>query len=483
MGNGAVKHLTCQYQTGRTLGRGNFAVVKEAVHITTGKRFACKVISKKLMEGRENMVRTEISVLSKISSGHPNVVTLHDYFETTNNLYLCFDLCTGGQLVERICSRGKFHEPGAAILMKKICGAVKYIHDCGIVHRDLKPENLLFNTAEDDAEVMIADFGLSRVIEEDKLHAIIEVCGTPGYIAPEVYLRSSHGPSVDIWSLGIIAYYLLSGYIPINRASTKQELYDNSMGDYAFEPVRYWTNVSETAKDFINRCLIVKPDKRPTAKELLEHPWLAEENKHSVPDPNSDQGLPADLLPQVSSGPSLEDSMKQKRKGTETGKPLHSLDEAALKQDAAAFTTVSPQPFIEEAETEDPLQSGIAYHHRSRAASEPTNLKSSISGGSAPRLDNNKQTSVSTDTATNKTTEGPSVPVPSGDAETGLSVEKEVETPYVDAAGAEKSAEEMMDVDDTAAKLGVVREGLALESDADSQAEGRASGSGAGGGP
>lgn len=262
-------NMTCQYQTGRTLGRGNFAVVKEAVHIKTGQYFACKVISKKLMEGRENMVRTEISVLSKISSGHRNVVTLHDYFETANNVYLCFDLCTGGQLLQRVCSRGKFHEPDAANLVKKICGAIEYIHKCGIIHRDLKPENLLFDSPADDAEIMIADFGLSRVVEEDKFHAIIEVCGTPGYIAPEVYQQRGHGPAVDIWALGIITYYLLSGYIPFNRASTSKQLYDNTMGGfYAFEPERYWVNVSDAGKGFIRRCLTVDPESRPGAGVL-----------------------------------------------------------------------------------------------------------------------------------------------------------------------------------------------------------------------
>ena len=449
----AREPMACQYQTGRILGRGNFAVVKEAVHIKTGKRFACKVISKKLMKGREKMVRTEVSVLSKISSGHPNVVTLYDYFETTNNLYLCFDLCTGGQLVEWICAqgKGKFHEPDAAILMKKICGAVKYIHDCGIVHRDLKPENLLFNTANEDAEVMIADFGLSRVIEEDKLHAIIEICGTPGYIAPEVYTRSGHGPSVDIWSLGIIAFYILSGYIPINRATTKQELYDNSMGDYSFEPVKYWSNVSDTAKCFIQRCLIVDPEKRPTAKELLEHPWLTEENKHFVPDPESEQGLPADLLPQVLSGSTLGGSLKKQRKPSLPTNG-HSFVETAFKHDASVTATVL-ETFIEEAETEDPLQSEIAYHHRRRAASDSSNAKSCSGGGSVPWLDDDKQASVPTGSVGSKSTEDETVAAPSGDAEAGLSVEKEKE----------KSAEAMMEVDDAVVKFGVVEEDAARE--------------------
>jgi len=98
--------VPCAYKTGKTLGQGTYAVVKEAVHIETGKYYACKVISKRLMAGRENMVRNEIAVLKKISMGHPNVLTLIDYFETTNNLYLVLDLCTGGELFDRICAKG-----------------------------------------------------------------------------------------------------------------------------------------------------------------------------------------------------------------------------------------------------------------------------------------------------------------------------------------------------------------------------------------
>ena len=360
--------MTCQYQTGRILGRGNFAVVKEAVHIKTGEHFACKVISKKLMEGRENMVRTEISVLSKISSGHPNVVTLHDYFETANNLYLCFDLCTGGQLLQRVCSRGKFHEPDAANLVKKICGAVEFIHGCGIVHRDLKPENLLFDSPADDAEIMIADFGLSRVVEEDKLHAIIEVCGTPGYIAPEVYQQRGHGPAVDIWALGIITYFLLCGYIPLNRASTSKQLYDNKMsGIYAFEPERYWVNVSEAGKGFIRRCLEPDPERRPEAGVLAGDEWLADGKAHFVPDASCPSGLPADLLPQVKQASieraSWKKSLNSSLLAGEKSPGQKSLAESVFKQDAAAVTSIL-KTFIQEAEKEDPTKSVIIHHHR-----------------------------------------------------------------------------------------------------------------------
>lgn len=131
-------------------------------------------------------------MLKQVSKGHRNIVTLHDYFETAHNLYLIFDLCTGGELFDRICAKGNYSEADAADLVRTIVAAVKYIHAAGIVHRDLKPENLLFRTKDEDADIMIADFGLSRVMDESKLTLLTEVCGTPGYMAPEIFKKGKY---------------------------------------------------------------------------------------------------------------------------------------------------------------------------------------------------------------------------------------------------------------------------------------------------
>lgn len=126
-----------------------------------------------------NQIRNEISVLKSVSQGHKNIVTLWDYFETQNNLYLITDLALGGELFDRICSKGSYYELDAAKLVYVITSAVEYLHSHGIVHRDLKPENLLFRSKDENSDLLIADFGLSKVIDENTFSALTTTCGTP----------------------------------------------------------------------------------------------------------------------------------------------------------------------------------------------------------------------------------------------------------------------------------------------------------------
>ncbi|KAG9640460.1 calcium/calmodulin dependent protein kinase-like protein, partial [Aureobasidium melanogenum] len=265
----------CRYKTGKTLGAGSYSVVKECVHIDTGRYYAAKVINKRLMAGREHMVRNEIAVLKRVSMGHQNILTLVDYFETMNNLYLVTDLALGGELFDRICRKGSYYESDAADLIRATLSAVAYLHDHGIVHRDLKPENLLFRTPEDNADLMIADFGLSRIMDEEQFHVLTTTCGTPGYMAPEIFNKSGHGKPVDVWAIGVITYFLLCGYTPFDRDSNLEEMQAILVADYSFTPLEYWRGVSLSARAFIKRCLTIDPTKRMTAHEALSHDWIA----------------------------------------------------------------------------------------------------------------------------------------------------------------------------------------------------------------
>jgi len=353
--------VPCQYRTGKTLGSGTYAIVKEAIHIKTGKYYACKVINKKLMEGREHMVRNEIAVLKRVSSGHKNIVTLHDYFETSHNLYLCFDLCTGGELFDRICAKGNYYEADAASLVRTIFKAVKYIHDCGIVHRDLKPENLLFRTQAEDADIMIADFGLSRVMEEEKLNLLTEICGTPGYMAPEIFKKTGHSKPVDVWAMGVITYFLLAGYTPFDRDTQQQEMEAIIAGDYKFEPQEYWANVSDTARAFVSECLTIDAKSRPTAAQALQHPWLADETPHFVPDPESPGGGPTNLLPHIQKNFDARKTFRKAILGMMAVKRMSSLasqldpNAESLQQNLAKYKEESEKEVMEDAT--------VLHHH------------------------------------------------------------------------------------------------------------------------
>lgn len=222
------------------------------------------------------MVKNEIVVLKRVSQGHKNILTLVDYFETPNNLYLVTDLARGNELFDRIYHKGSFYESDAANIVRSIVSGVAYLHSHGIVHRDLKPENLLFQTPDEDSDLLIADFGLSRIIDEEKFRMLTTTCGTPAYMAPEIFQKSGHGKPVDVWAIGVISYFLLCGYTPFDRDSSAEEMQAILTCDFSFEPEEYWQDVSDEARAFISNCLQIDTEKRMTADECLVHPFLRE---------------------------------------------------------------------------------------------------------------------------------------------------------------------------------------------------------------
>ncbi|KAJ3838808.1 kinase-like domain-containing protein [Lentinula raphanica] len=264
------------FRTGRVLGRGTFSIVKEIINIETGARYACKIVNKVDMEGCESMVLNEIRILKLISGGSKNIITLIDYFESPNNVFICVDLCTGGHLSARIQQIGYHPEQDAVRLVRSILTDIVYIHSVDVVHRDLKPENLLFRTPADDADLMITDFGLARVMSRGRLgedaSLIREVCGTIHYMAPEIFANTGYGKAVDIWAIGVITYIILSGDSPFARADREAEKRAIISRDFEFEPATHWARISEAAQYFINICLTMDPNERPTAQKCLDHP-------------------------------------------------------------------------------------------------------------------------------------------------------------------------------------------------------------------
>jgi len=262
--------LTSKYDVSSELGRGAFSVVKLGTSKKTKEKVAIKIIDKKNVgKDYEKNLRMEMEILQKIS--HPGIIQLKEIVDTKDKIYFVMELVTGGELFDRIVEKGSYSEDDAKELVRKIVNAVEYLHSKGIAHRDLKPENLLVKSLENDTEVKIADFGLSKIIDQEKM--MQTACGTPGYVAPEVLQAEGYGEEVDMWSIGVITYILLCGFPPFYSESVPEVFEQIMKAEYDY-PAEYWDDISEEAKDFINHLLVVDVKKRLSAKKALEHPWL-----------------------------------------------------------------------------------------------------------------------------------------------------------------------------------------------------------------
>lgn len=254
------------YALGKELGRGATSCVFKCAQRGTDMNWAVKIITKNV---DKKVVSAEIGILLQMNS--PYVIRLKEVFETPTQIFMVLELVTGGELFDRIVSRGTYTEKDAAKAISDILNGVKYLHSRGVVHRDLKPENLLYESMTDQSKLKIADFGLSRIIESEV--KMSTVCGTPGYCAPEVLRGQEYDEASDLWSVGVIAYILLCGYEPF-FSDNECDMYRKIInGDYKFEK-EYWGEISENAKDLVCRLLVVDPKKRLTAKEALQLPWV-----------------------------------------------------------------------------------------------------------------------------------------------------------------------------------------------------------------
>eukprot|EP00004_Rigifila_ramosa_P021673 TRINITY_DN580_c0_g1_i2.p1 TRINITY_DN580_c0_g1~~TRINITY_DN580_c0_g1_i2.p1 ORF type:complete len:336 (-),score=80.65 TRINITY_DN580_c0_g1_i2:706-1686(-) len=268
---GTKEAVMQNYEIGGVLGRGNFAVVKECTD-REGHKWAIKILDKTSKEANLDMMKREVEIMQMVE--HRNIIYMREMYDTPTKLYLIMELVTGGEMFDRIVNRGNYSEKDASDVVRQIANAVAYLHELGIVHRDLKPENLLYANERDDSDIKIADFGLSRVLNEDSM--LKTACGTPGYVAPEVLKGRGYGKPVDMWSVGVITYILLCGFPPFYDDNVQVLFEQIKAGHYDF-PDQWWGNISESAKDLIRKLLTVDPAKRLTAVEALQHPWLTGE--------------------------------------------------------------------------------------------------------------------------------------------------------------------------------------------------------------
>ncbi|XP_023991260.1 MAP/microtubule affinity-regulating kinase 3 isoform X2 [Salvelinus sp. IW2-2015] len=252
------------YRLLKTIGKGNFAKVKLARHVLTGREVAIKIIDKTQMNptSLQKLFR-EVRIMKILN--HPNIVKLFEVIETEKTLYLVMEYASGGEVFDYLVAHGRMKEKEARAKFRQIVSAVQYCHQKKIVHRDLKAENLLLDA---DMNIKIADFGFSN--EFTMGSKLDTFCGSPPYAAPELFQGKKYdGPEVDVWSLGVILYTLVSGSLPFDGQNLKELRERVLRGKY-----RIPFYMSTDCENLLKRFLVLNPSKRGTLEQIMKDRWI-----------------------------------------------------------------------------------------------------------------------------------------------------------------------------------------------------------------
>ncbi|KAK0579462.1 hypothetical protein LWI29_026662 [Acer saccharum] len=266
--SGGSRTRVGKYELGRTLGEGSFAKVKFARNTETGENVAIKILDKEkvLKHKMIGQIKREISTMKLIR--HPNVIRMYEVMASKSRIYIVLEFVTGGELFDKIASKGRLKEDEARLYFQQLINAVDYCHSRGVYHRDLKPENLLLDA---NGVLKVSDFGLSalpqQVREDGLLHT---TCGTPNYVAPEVINNKGYdGAKADLWSCGVILFVLMAGYLPFEESNLMALYKKIFKADFKSPP---W--FSSSAKKLITRILDPNPLTRITIAEVIENEWF-----------------------------------------------------------------------------------------------------------------------------------------------------------------------------------------------------------------
>lgn len=254
------------YTFGKTVGEGQYAIVRNATHKTSNQVRAIKII--KHSDQEEEKVKLEVDILSQLS--HPNIMHIYEFYKDKTHYYIVTEYCKGGDLFEISNERGPFSEIASANIIRQTLSAICYAHKNKVVHRDLRPENIMFDEKGKNYIIKLIDWGGARYFNDNKKMTSID--GNPYYIAPEV-LSGLYDEKCDIWSIGVILYILLCGYPPFNGSNENEIMLGVKRGVIAF-PKEEWSNISPEAIDLIKKMLNGNPKKRPSAEECLKEPWF-----------------------------------------------------------------------------------------------------------------------------------------------------------------------------------------------------------------
>ncbi|XP_026754974.2 phosphorylase b kinase gamma catalytic chain, liver/testis isoform isoform X2 [Galleria mellonella] len=276
----AAKEFYAKYEPKEIIGRGVSSTVRRCIEKETGREYAAKIIdlSQESQDGVDthtmrDATRQEIHILRMVA-GHPYIIELQDVFESETFIFLVFELCKNGELFDYLTSVVTLSEKKTRYIMRQVLEGVRYVQSKSIVHRDLKPENILL---DDQLNVKITDFGFAKVLNEGE--KLFELCGTPGYLAPETLKANmfddapGYGMEVDIWACGVIMFTLLVGCPPFWHRKQMVMLRNIMEGKYSFTSPE-WADISDDPKDLIRRLLVVEPNQRISLDDALNHSFF-----------------------------------------------------------------------------------------------------------------------------------------------------------------------------------------------------------------
>ena len=267
-----IADINNYYEFIKELGKGSYGQVFRCQNKETGNVYACKKMSKKKIKNKKQF-QTELNLLR--TTDHPNIIKLYDIYEDNKYIYLIMEECNGGEFFDSLAKRAKeknmYTEKECAKIFKQILEAVNYLHAHGVCHRDLKPENILFSNVADDSCLKLIDFGLSKVLDGES--NMKKTVGTTFYMAPEV-IQGNYNEKCDIWSCGIILYIMLCGKPPFYSQDEDELKKKICSVHYNFDYPEF-KKVSQDAINLIKK-ILVSPDKRLSAGEILADPWIKE---------------------------------------------------------------------------------------------------------------------------------------------------------------------------------------------------------------
>ena len=262
------------------LGLGAYSMCKLAVAKATRQQYAVKVIdrSKSAKDPEE-----EVEILLRYGH-HPNVICLKDVYDDGTVVHLVMELMHGGEPLDKLLKQKFFSEREAAEVLAVLADTLKYLHHQGVVHRDLKPSNILYASVDcTPASLRIADFGFAKQLRAEN-GLLMTPCYTANFVAPEVLKKQGYDAAIDMWSLGVLAYTMLAGRTPYANSDQdppEKILSRIGMGKLDLSSGN-WAHISDQAKDLVQKMLHMDPNQRPTASQVLQHPWVA--NRASLPD-------------------------------------------------------------------------------------------------------------------------------------------------------------------------------------------------------